>query len=295
MNFIFPESKAARQSSFEELAQKYKDIDIFSLGKSILGEDINCVRIGRGNKNIISVAAHHGMEYISAAALFDVILKFAENLTRSRTYYEVNLSFLLQNFTFWFVPCLNPDGVDLAISGAMPNPLYDRQIRMNGSLDFSSWQANARGVDLNHNYDFRFFEYKRIEEEQGILPGKTRYSGEYPESEPETAALLKLIRTISPELIISLHTQGEEVFFRPRKSKKAFRLAKTAAEILDYKLSAPEGLADYGGLSDFAGEVLGIPSLTIELGKGENPLPKSQLPAIAERLLKLHVLLPTLM
>ena len=77
MNFIFPESKAARQSSFEELAQKYKDIDIFSLGKSILGEDINCVRIGRGNKNIISVAAHHGMEYISAGALFDVILEFA--------------------------------------------------------------------------------------------------------------------------------------------------------------------------------------------------------------------------
>ena len=31
------------------------------------------------------------------------------------------------------------------------------------SDDFSHWQANARGVDLNHNYDSGFYEYKKIE------------------------------------------------------------------------------------------------------------------------------------
>ena len=52
--------------------------------------------------------------------------------------------------------------------------------------DFTHWQANARGVDLNHNYDAGFLEYKQIEAEQGILGGgPTRYSGECPESEPE--------------------------------------------------------------------------------------------------------------
>ena len=294
MEFYYPPTKINRQKFFENVGKAYKSAQAFVLGKSILGEEINCVKIGEGKRNIVSVGAHHGMEYISASALFRVISEFLDFLTRSHTYCGVNVAFLLQKFTFWFVPCLNPDGVDLAASGIFPNPLYERQMRMCCDGNFSEWQANARGVDLNHNYGFRFAEYKRIEEKEGILPGKTRFSGEYPESEPETQALLKLIRVISPELILTFHTQGEEVFFRPRASKRAKRVAKNCAEILGYKLSRPVGLADYGGLSDYAGEVLGITSLTVELGKGENPLPESQLAPIAEKLTRLHVLLPTL-
>ena len=181
----------------------------------------------------------------------------------------------------------------MVLSGARNNPLRERQIRMNGGEDFSDWQANARGVDLNHNYAFRFFEYKKIEADENILPGKTRFSGEYPESEPEVRALANLVRVIHPRLILSFHSQGEEVFFRPRDKRKVLRIAQSAAELLGYSLSRPEGLADYGGLSDYAGEILGIPSLTVEVGKGKNPLPESQLSAISERLYKLHVLLPT--
>ncbi len=295
MKFNFPPTKSVRRDFFKSITDSANETEEFLLGKSILGEDINCVRVGRGKRNIISVGAHHGMEYISASALFSVIRNLSENLTRARTCYGVNVRFLLQKFTFWFVPCLNPDGVDLAFSGAFQNPLYDRQIKMNGGEDFSAWQANARGVDLNHNYDFRFWEYKRIEKEKGFLPGKTRFSGEYPESEPETRALLKLIRIVHPELILSFHSQGEEVFFRPRESGRAKRAAKCTAEILGYKLSLPEGLADFGGLSDYAGEILGITSLTVELGRGKNPLPEKQLAPISERLTKLHVLLPTLL
>ena len=295
MRDTFPPKKSVREEFYKNLTEKHECCNVFSIGKSILGENISCVKIGYGKRNIISVGAHHGMEYISCSALFCVIDNFLENLTRSRTCYGVDMVFLLQKFTFWFVPCLNPDGVDLAILGAFPNPLYERQVRMNGGLDFSEWQANARGVDLNHNYDFRFWEYKKIEEEKRILPGKTRFSGEYPESEPETSALLRLVRIIKPELILSFHTQGEEVFYRPRKSKKAKKTAKNASEILGYTLSVPEGLADFGGLADYAGEVLGIPSLTVELGRGKNPLPKAQLPVISEKLTRLHAVLPTLL
>ncbi len=293
MKFSYPPTKSVRRDFFKYIADTERGAEVFLLGKSILGEEINSVRIGRGERNIISVGAHHGMEYISTSALFNVILNFLGNLTRTSTCYGVNLTFLLQKFTFWFVPCLNPDGVDLALSGIFPNPLYDRQIRMCGGEDFSEWQANSRGVDLNHNYDFRFLEYKRKEAENGILPGKTRFSGEYPESEPETRSLLRLIRASSPELILSFHSQGEEVFFRPRASKTARRVAKSSTEILGYKLSRPEGLADFGGLSDYAGEILGITSLTVELGRGKNPLPECQLAPISERLTKLHALLPT--
>lgn len=284
-----------RQNFYHVAAERFKNTEIGVLGKSILSSEIHYYKIGNGKRRILVVGAHHGMEHISAAAIYNAVLKISENLTRSVSSYGVNLRFLLQKFTFWFVPCINPDGVDMAVSGAPESPLKERQIRMNGGEDFSSWQANARGVDLNHNYDFRFAEYKRSEAENGILPGKTRYSGEYPESEPETHALVNLIRVTAPELILSFHTQGEEVYFRPRLSQKASRIAKACAEILGYKLSCPTGLSDFGGLSDYAGEVLGITSLTVELGRGENPLSYSQLPPISERMYKLLCILPTLL
>ena len=293
MFYNFLPNESGRTKFYNYIAENFKEVDAGALGKSILGSDIHYYKIGCGIDAVISVGAHHGMEYITAEALYNVIGILLENLTRHATSYGVNIAFLLQKFTFWFIPCLNADGVDMVLSGVRNNPLRERQIRMNCGEDFSDWQANARGVDLNHNYAFRFFEYKKIEADENILPGKTRFSGEYPESEPEVRALANLVRVIRPQLILSFHSQGEEVFFRPRNKRKVLRIAQSAAELLGYSLSRPEGLADYGGLSDYAGEILGIPSLTVEVGKGKNPLPESQLSAIAERLYKLHVLLPT--
>mgnify|MGYP001540708298 CR=1 FL=1 len=65
---------------------------------------------------------------------------------------------------------LNPDGVDLHIGGMWEHfPLRERVLIMNGgSSDFESWQSNARGVDLNHNYNALFKEYKTLERERHI-------------------------------------------------------------------------------------------------------------------------------
>ena len=292
LNIFLPDRKG-RGDFFKYMSEKCQGVDCAVLGKSILSSEIHSFKIGVGKRKIVSVAAHHGMEYITSSVLYSVVQKFSDNLTRHATSYGVNVAFLLQKFTFWFIPCLNPDGVDMMLRGVPDSPLKEREIKMNGGEDFSSWQANARGVDLNHNYDFRFGEYKRIEAEENILPGRTRYSGEYPESEPETRALANLLRTLSPELLISLHSQGKEVFSRPREDARTHRIAEKCAEILGYKHSVPVGLADFGGLSDYAGEILGIPSLTVEVGRGENPLPMSSLPAICEGVYKLLCLLPT--
>ena len=163
MNFEDAPKRAFRKDFYENVTPYLKNIDSGVIGKSVLGEEIHYYKFGSGEKAILFVAAHHATEHISAAVLYEVISKISENLTRHRTSYGVNLQFLLQKFTFWFVPCLNPDGVDLHLGDAKDNILYDRQKKMNGGEDFSFWQANARGVDLNHNYDFGFHEYKRLE------------------------------------------------------------------------------------------------------------------------------------
>lgn len=285
---------AYRCEYLKKYTEKNPGAETGIVGRSILSKDIDYFRIGDGKRHILAVGAHHAMEYITASALYDFIGFLTEKSARGDTYCGVNLGFLLKKFSFWVIPCVNPDGVEIQLSGIERSPLYERQIRMNGgSSDFSDWQSNSRGVDLNHNYNCGFFEYKKtIEEKEGIIPGKTRYSGEYPESEPETRSLAGFIRALSPSAVISLHTQGEEIYSMP-KSDEVNRVAKRAACAIGYKTAVAEGHAAYSGLVDYTGCVLGIPSFTVELGRGKNPIPISCLPSICDRVRKLLVLLPT--
>ena len=269
----------------------YPDFTVGTLGKSILGRDIDYYKFGSGKKNIVIVGAHHALEYITSLVIYDFISYIYENLTRDACINGVNFKFWQQKFTYGLIPCLNPDGVELCLGGGANSPLYAREVRMNGSEKFDTWQANSRGVDLNHNYDYRFSEYKALEKRFGIAPGKSRYAGEYPESEPETRAMANLIRVLNPLMLVSLHSQGKEVYFQP-KNQRIERIGKRIADAIGYELCEPSDLALYGGLSDYAGAVLGIPSFTIEVGLGENPLPISSLPSICEKLRPLLIRLP---
>lgn len=56
------------------------------------------------------------------------------------------------------------------------------------------------------------------------------------------------------------------------------------AELSGYVLSEPDGLAVGGGFKDWFVETFHTPAFTIEMGKGENPLPISDLDGIYERL-----------
>lgn len=284
-------TREVRSAFFERICE-CPFVGASSIGKSLLGENIYCYRLGAGARTVVVVGAHHGMEHVTAAALIALVAEVGEARSLGRALSGHWLDSFFALFSLFVVPCLNPDGVDMALGHRRPSPLSERQLKMNGGADFSRWQANARGVDLNHNYDFRFAEYKRLEAAEHIAAGRTRFAGEYAESEPEAHALANLVRTLAPALFLSLHTQGEVVYHRPRKSARSRRLAARAASLLGYSVAEPEGLSNFGGASDYFGERLGVPSLTVELGRGENPLPPSVYPSIAERVRRLCLSLP---
>jgi g-D-glutamyl-meso-diaminopimelate peptidase len=195
---------------------------------------------------------------------------------------------------------LNPDGVEYQIHGPDPeHALYPRLLSMNGgSRDFSHWQANARGVDLNHNYNAGFLAYKEYEREHQIPCGApTKYSGTCPESEPESAALCNYIRFISaPKLLLSLHTQGEEIYYSSNGQipERSHAILRCMTEACGYTPAIPTASAAFGGLLDWCIQSLGIPAFTLECGKGENPLPLTDASPIYARLRMLLFTLPTL-
>ncbi len=284
----------------EELAYlcaTYSRLRCGSIGTSILGREIPLLSIGSGKTSVLYVGGHHGMEWITAKILTD----FAEELLtlqqEDRPVYGIGAGLLCEICTFHILPMLNPDGIDYQLHGPLSdNPLYDRLLTMNnGSSDFSQWQANARGVDLNHNYDAGFEEYKQYEKEHGIDGGApTKYSGERPESEPETKHLCDMIRYLDRlDGLLTLHTQGEEIYYGGVETHRA--LGERVAQLCGYTLSYAEGSAAYGGLTDWCARKIGIPSFTLECGTGVNPLPISEESSIYQTLRKLLFLFPTLL
>ena len=279
LNYHEPLDYTELMQTVSLFADRYSFIGFSYLGESILGKGIPLLTLGWGKKEILYVGAHHGMEWLTSVILLRFINDFCEIYRNEKSIYRTSLSRFCEDYTLYVVPMLNPDGVNYQIHGIdKENPLYDRLMEMNRqSTDFSAWQANARGVDLNHNYDFKHHEYKQIEADLGMTVGApSRYSGEEAESEPEVAHLCNFIRfRENLRLILTLHTQGEEIFYRANGSApmESYAIARRISALTGYRLSEASGPAAYGGLTDWAISACGIPSFTLECGRGKNPLP----------------------
>lgn len=279
-HFTSPIDYNTLMNTLQSFSEAYPFLGITYIGTSVLGRGIPMVTLGEGNtgrKSVLYVGCHHGMEWITSAVLLRFIEDYCTAYENGYKLCNVNVRKLYGARCIHVVPQLNVDGADIQINGTDGCILEDRLIAMNGSDDFCSWQANARGVDLNHNYDAKFDVYKKLEAEMGIFGGsKTKYSGESPESEPEVASLCSFLRYSSDVgAVLSLHSQGEEIYSTPDGVyiPRSNSIAKLLSRMTGYRLSVPEGSAAYGGLTDWVTSKLNKPSFTIECGKGKNPLP----------------------
>ena len=245
-------------------------------GHSVLGKPIYAIKFGEGKKKIIITASHHGKEWITSMLSMSLLNYMCEQ-------YSLGDKSIWNEKTFYFIPMVNPDGVNLCIEGItydLPIHIRNRLFKICNDRNFiNNWQANIRGIDLNHNYDASFGKGKIIQLNEGIIaPAPTKYSGEYPESEPETQAVVGFTKKVSPDIVIAYHSQGEEIFYKyqGKCADNAYELAEKMADVSGYKLVLADGLTDCTGYKDWVIEKFNIPAYTIEVGKGENPLPLSQ-------------------
>lgn len=173
---------------------------------------------------------------------------------------------------------VNPDGVDIALRGsgaAGPSPSRPPPW---GPTSPGRWQANARGVDINHNFNAGWALLQELERKKGIDgPAARQWCGPCPESEPETQALTGLCGRFRFRHVVALHSQGEEIYWRygDRTPPQARMMADVMGAASGYQVADPEGLASHGGFKDWFIDSTGRPGFTIELGLGVNPLPVS--------------------
>ena len=279
---------AAMQTVVFALRTAFPFLRLTTVGQSVLGREIYCLSLGNEDRPAVLYAgAFHGTEHITSALL----LRFAERVCRSAErrapLSQMNIRLILKEHHLLIIPRVNPDGCEIALHGGQGAPeLADRLSRLCGK-DFGRWNANAQGVDINHNFNAGWERLQAMERAAGIFgPGPRQYGGPSPESEPETIALTRLCRERCVSHVLAFHSQGEEIYWRygsrtPRRSKK---MAEIFAASSGYTQEAPIGLASHGGFKDWFIQEMGRPGFTFEVGKGQNPLPCEQLDSIYDRL-----------
>ena len=260
----------------DRLCNKYSILHRFTIGKSCAGRDIFALKLGKSADYSLISAAFHGSEHITTNVLLYFIEELCSALTSAKNVAGVDARKALIGRGIIFVPRVNPDGCEISIHGAAACADLAESIGRMCKRDFTHWNANFRGVDINHNFDAGWRELRELERKSGIYgPSPTRYGGTKPESEPETVAMTTLCRSGRIRHAIALHTQGEVIYWNygnekpPRSEKMAEIMATSSGYALDY----PIGLAAGGGFKDWFIKELHRPAFTVELGKGENPLP----------------------
>lgn len=275
------------------LVARYPFLCSVPLGHSVCGREIDGMMLYSPGKRqagrVLFAAAFHGQEWLTSLVLLRFLEELCFCLQNGLHMAGVDVRRALAGRTLLFIPQVNPDGVDIALLGSQSAGKYARFAAQNGGDVHGLWQANARGVDINHNFDAAF---DTVCADMPSTPSPRKYRGAHPESEPETQAICALCRRISFRHVTALHSQGEEIYWQygEHTPPVAHMMAQIMASASGYTVAAPAGSAAFGGFKDWFIEQFSRPGFTIELGRGQNPLPLKDFEDIYERVREMLLL-----
>ncbi len=204
------------------------------IGYSVAGRPIEVFRFGQGADERLIIAGIHGGNEWNTIALADELIAYIDEH-----------------------PDIIPSGVSLYILRAL-NP--DGHARARGY----EGRTNENGVDLNHNFPYRWKkEWKR----DGCWNYLPTTGGTHPGSEPETIVLMNFVNAHDFSALISYHSAALGIFagglppFAPSE-----RLAQAMSDVSFYAYPPYNTGCEYSGnLTDWASSVKDIPAVDIEL------------------------------
>ena len=236
-------------------------------------------------------ASHHANEWITTPVLLLFLEQYAYAVATEGRILGMDAQQLWRRTTLWLVPMVNPDGVDLVTGAIRPgSPQYQAAQRIAAGfpeIPFpGGWKANLTGTDLNLNYPAGWEQARTNKFALGFTgPAPRDYVGASPLDQPETAAMAALTQAIRPDVTLSYHTQGEEIYwrFQDYAPPGAQELGERLARVSGYRLEDTPFASGFAGYKDWFLQDFRRPGYTIEAGLGTNPLPLSQFDEIYRR------------
>ena len=299
-----PVVQVAEKYSYEQMEADIQDLQkrygtahmqVTVIGTSADGRKIYDILVGNPNagKHILIQGAIHAREYANPLLMMkqiEDILAFYD----TGSYHGRAISDLLNQVAIHFVPMANPDGVALSQFGL--DALHSQQLKQTVQTAYTSdlaagrttqefsrylerWKSNARGVDLNHNFDALWTNTSS----NWMLPSFSGYKGLTPISEPESQALVNLMNSNYPwAAVLNYHSMGKVIYWDIEGNKE-----KEKSQQLAQLMSAATGgyqmlySGGGGGFKDWVQlKENPVPSITVETGKMDCPMPVSEFESI---------------
>lgn len=282
---------AQMMADLAALQERYPQLlRVESAGTSLEGRDIPVAVVGDpgAQHHVLVQAGIHGREHMTSLLTMtqlEYILArpdapFAGGTVRN----------WLEDVCLHLLPMTNPDGVQISQRAQATEPLraiYQSDVAAGYAADLPlrtylrQWKANAAGIDLNRNFDAQWVDLSGPAE-----PSFARYKGAAPADQPESQALVQYTQRYAFAATLSYHAYGSCIFWQFGQPSDANTqsedLARALAATTQYPFIGADGL-DAGGYKDWAVEQLGIPSVTVEIGTRECPLPLPEFAAIWRR------------
>lgn len=264
-------------------------VRVFTAGKSLLSRPITAAAVGnvRQNNSVLFAAGFHGQEWLTSFIMIRFLDDIARHINSAKGFFGLNVKEALQQSGLVVVPLVNPDGVEIAVNGVKTAGVYADNAEKMLEKYGGKWQANAAGIDINHNFNAGFAKLKKIEREMGIdSPRPGKYGGERAHSEPETRAIVKLCGSFWFKRAFAFHSQGEEIYYSygDNTPAQSLLLCRLFCALCGYTPAVANGSAAHGGFKDYFINFYHRPAFTVEIGKGENPLPTEDFDSIYSRL-----------
>ncbi|MEB3100283.1 M14 family zinc carboxypeptidase [Ferviditalea candida] len=260
----------------ERFKAAYPFVQAEIIGYSVMGREIPALRIGTGLAELHYNGAVHANEWITSALLMRFAEDYAKAYLSGDCIFGCAVKELFEQTSLWIVPMVNPDGVELVLSGsAGMGPYRKRLLEWNqGEHNFRGWKANIRGVDLNDQFPAFWEEERQRRGKPGA--GPRDYAGSSPLSEPEARALAEFTENRDFRLVIAFHTQGKEIYWNYREFEppRSEELAAHFSRISGYRPVRLTG--SDAGYKDWFIARFRRPGFTVEAGIGTNPLPIAQ-------------------
>ncbi len=264
------------QKDIKQLRNKYSDyVQVNIIGTTVDQRNIYDVILGNPNasKCVVFQASIHAREYMTSQLVMEQMEYYLDNYNikyDGKTYKEI-----FDEVCVHVVAMSNPDGVTISqkgFSGIRSKELRKKLKKMHGAKYITTWKANARGVDLNRQFNYKFKYVKKWKKGAYAF-----YGGKKPVSENETKALVQLVTDVKPEAVVNYHAMGNVIYCKyggsKKVQKKVYQLADEIRSLTGYYYM---GLDRSPGFANWLVCKKGIPSCTVEIGMNTTPVPISQ-------------------
>lgn len=218
------ETTKAKNSKTERPKRVATWRETFQIGKSVEGNPLTVVRMGTGNKKILVLSGTHGDEYG-----VEVTNQFID-------YCAQHTDVVPKDVSLFILSDLNPDGW--------------KKMR----------RGNAHRVDINRNFPVKW-KAELDPKDDTSLSHST--AGKKPASEPETKALIKLLKEERFSRVVSIHSLGGVIDYDGPGKELALAMAKASPYYL-VDTTQYSGNSS-GSLGNYVSKTYKIPIITIEL------------------------------